>query len=78
VSETFVDFHADLYAPEALRRAVEAYAPVAEIAIEDRGAYRRAILRPRSDAVPRLRDEFANFVLAASVVAGQAERSGAE
>ncbi len=71
MTETVVEFHVDLFPADALRRAAEAYAAIAEVTVETRGAYRRAVLRPLAGRSPEsLRDEFANFVLAASVLHG--------
>jgi hypothetical protein len=74
MTETTVDFHADLYPAEALERAALAYAALADVAVEARGAYRRARIVARGDiAAEDLRNEFANFVLASCAVGGAVE-----
>jgi hypothetical protein len=71
-AQATLDLHADLYRPQAVSRAVAAFAAVAACTVEQRGAYWRVQLTAlggRDAAL--LRRHLANWVLAASV-AGQA------
>lgn len=63
-----LDLHADLYRPEAVARAVAAFAAVAACTVERQGPYLRVHLTPlggRDAAL--LRGQLANWALSASV-----------
>ena len=67
-AEAPLDLHTDLYRPEAVARAVEAFAAVAACTVERQGAHLRVHLTPlggRDGAL--LRRQLANWALSASV-----------
>jgi len=68
-AEAWVDLHADIYLPQVVARAAEAFAPVAACTIERVGPYLRVHLRALGgrDAAT-LKHQLANWALAAAAV----------
>jgi hypothetical protein len=63
-------FHKGIYSPVAVRRAAEAYAEVARIERRARGRYVEVTItpRPEADVAATLPEEFANYVLYATLL----------